>query len=184
MPKRRSRVAKCEVQHPQRKTSLVWRFLITYFMLMGISLILIAFEPIKRVINVNELYSRMIVSFTALLLKPFGIVRDISGSIIELKGIALNVAFGCNGLEAFLIYTVAVLSFPAEAKKKLYGIGMGFLILQILNVLRIVGLGLSAVYLEQYFDFLHTYVAQGIMIAIALALFLIWISYAQQENST
>ena len=57
----------------------------------------------------------------------------------------------------------------------------GFFVLQILNVLRIAGLGLSGIYLKDYFHYIHIYVAQGMMIAVALVLFLVWLNYATQK---
>lgn len=164
-----------------RKNLLVWKFILTYIVLMGLFLLIIGLEPIKKVLDINGLYTNMIVYFSALLIKPFGIVQGVSGSIISLKGLSLDVRFGCNGLEAFLIYTVAILAFPATAASKVIGIVGGFLVLQILNVLRIAGLGLSGIYLKEYFHYIHIYVAQGMMIAVALVLFLVWLNYATEK---
>ena len=61
------------------------------------------------------------------------------------------------------------------------GVVAGFLVLQIVNVLRIAGLGLSGIYLKDYFHYIHIYVAQGMMIAVALVLFLVWLNYATQK---
>ncbi len=160
---------------------MVWKFIVTYLVLMGLFLILIAYEPIKEVMDFNGLYTAMIIRLTAWVLKPFGIVESISGSVINVQGLLLDVRFGCNGLEAFLIYTVAILSFPAPAGRKLLGIGGGFLVLQVLNVLRIAGLGLTGVYLKDYFHYVHLYVAQGMMIAVALVLFLVWLNHATRR---
>jgi len=157
------------------------RFLITYIVLMGLFVLLIGLEPIKKIVDINGLYTTMIVYLSDLALKPFGIVQGIHGSIITLKGMALDVRFGCNGLEAFLIYTVAIISFPAGIGKKVIGIIGGFIILQVLNVMRIAGLGLSGIYLRQYFYYIHIYVAQGIMIALALMCFFIWLNYATEK---
>ncbi|MCP4692811.1 MAG: exosortase H [Desulfobacterales bacterium] len=161
------------------KNILIVKFIITYIVLMGLFLLMIGLESIKSVLDVNGLYTNMIVYFSALALDPFGIVEGVSGSLIRLKGLALDVRFGCNGLEAFLIFTVAILSFPAGARQKIMGVVVGFLILQVLNVLRIAGLGLSGIYLKEYFHYIHIYVAQGMMIAAALVLFLIWLNYAE-----
>ena len=166
---------------PKTKAPSIWRFIITYLILMALFLFLIGLEPIKKVIDINGLYTKMIVSLTALSLSPFGIVQGVKGSVIHLKGISLDVRFGCNGLEAFLIYTVAILSFPAKREKKLWGILAGFFIIQALNILRIVSLGLSGIYLKGYFYYLHIYVAQGIMIAVALVLFFSWLYYATEK---
>jgi len=50
-----------------------------------------------------------------------------------------------------------------------------------LNVLRIAGLGLTAVYSQKYFYAIHYYVAQGFMIALALVVFLGWLNYASKK---
>ena len=163
------------------KNLMVWKFIITYVVLMGLFLLIIGLEPIKKVLDIIGLYTNMIVYFSALLIKPFGIVQGVEGSIISLKGLALDVRFGCNGLEAFLIYTVAILAFPATIVRKIIGIVGGFLVLQVLNVLRIAGLGLSGIYLKEYFHYIHIYVAQGMMIAVALVLFLVWLNYATEK---
>ena len=157
------------------------KFLVTYVVLMGLFVLLIGLEPVKKIVDINGLYTTMVVHLSHLALKPFGIVQGIHGSVITLKGLALDVRFGCNGLEAFLIYTVAILSFPAGITKKMIGITGGFIILQVLNIIRIAGLGLSGIYLRQYFYYIHIYVAQGIMIALALMCFLLWLNYATEK---
>ena len=163
------------------KNISIVRFLLFYIVLMGLFVLLIGLEPIKKIVDINGLYTTMIVHLSNLALKPFGIVQGIHGSVITLQGLALDVRFGCNGLEAFLIYTVAILSFPAGIGKKMIGIIGGFIILQVLNVIRIAGLGLSGIYLRQYFYYIHIYVAQGIMIALALICFLLWLNYATEK---
>ena len=157
------------------------RFVITYLVFMCLFLFLIGLEDVKRIVDINGLYTKMIVYLTALALKPFNVIQGINGSVIHLKGISLDVKFGCNGLEAFLIYTVAILSFPAKIIKKFWGIVLGFIIIQFLNIIRISLLGLSGIYLKKYFQYFHIYIAQGIMIALVLLLFFIWLQYATKE---
>jgi len=164
-----------------KKNISIWKFIILYVVLMGLFMTLIGLESIKKVMDINGLYTHMIIYFTELFLKPFGVVQGISGSVINVKGMSMDVRFGCNGLEAFLIYMVGVLSFPAGFQKKIVGVVGGFLVLQVLNILRIGLLGLSGVYLANYFKFIHIYVAQGMMIAIALVIFLVWLNYAIKE---
>lgn len=124
----------------------IWKFILTYVVLMGLTLLLIGLEPVKKVVDLNGLYTSMIIYFSTLLLKPFGVVQNVWGSVIDVKGTLLDVKFGCNGLEAFLIYTVGILSFPAAIRKKAVGVAGGFVVLQLLNVMRIAGLGLTGVY--------------------------------------
>ncbi|MBN2420599.1 MAG: exosortase H [Deltaproteobacteria bacterium] len=170
-----------ETERKKESRMSIGRFIITYVILMAFCLLLIGLEPIKEVMDINGLYTTMIVYLSGLFLKPFGIVKGIHGSVISLTGISMDVRFGCNGLEAFMIYAVAVLSFPAAKVKKAVGIIGGFVLLQIINILRIAGLGLSGVYLKEYFHYLHIYVAQGFMIVVALVIFLLWLRYANEQ---
>ena len=96
---------------------IIRRFLVTYVLLMGSALLLIGLEPVQKIVDINGIYTRMIVRLSAWGLAPFGIVEGISGSIIRLRGLALDVRFGCNGLEAFLIFAVAVVAFPASPRR-------------------------------------------------------------------
>ncbi|MBW2112831.1 MAG: hypothetical protein JRH00_15625 [Deltaproteobacteria bacterium] len=153
----------------------IWKFIITYLILMGLFMTLVGLESIKKIMDINGLYTSMIIYFTELFLKPFGIIQGVSGSVINVKGMSMDVRFGCK------IYMVGVLSFPATVRKKTVGVIGGFLVLQVLNILRIGLLGLSGVYLAEYFKFIHIYVAQGMMIAIALIIFLVWLNYAVKE---
>ena len=168
---------KAAAENKDKRVS-VSRFVVTYIVLMGLFLLAISLESVKGFLDINGLYTKMIVSLTGAVLKHFGIVQGVQGSVIHLKGLSLDVKFGCNGLEAFLIYTVAVLAFPAGIRKKAWGIVSGFVLLQALNVVRIAGLGLSGIYLKDYFHYIHIYVAQGIMIVLALVIFLAWLNYA------
>jgi exosortase H (IPTLxxWG-CTERM-specific) len=160
---------------------IILKFLLLYLGLTGLALFLIGYEPAKKILDVNGAYTGMVVRLTAMALKPFGIVKDVSGSILSLENIALDIRFGCNGLEAFVIYTVAILAYPAAFLKKLQGILGGFLVLQAINIARIAGLSLSAIYLKDYFDYMHIYVAQGMMIAVAIVMFLFYLSYAAEK---
>ncbi len=152
--------------------------MMVYVFYMAIALVIIGFKPLQRIVDFNGIYTKFVVLVTAFVLQPFGIVKGVEGSIIHLRGISLNILFGCNGLEAFLIYAAAVLAFRGSFKKKIIGISTGFFVLQLLNVIRIVALGVVGVYFHQYFYYFHIYIAQGIMIAVSLILFLGYISYA------
>ena len=174
----KKQIEKETMQAKSKSTISPWRFAIIYIFLMGLFLLAIGLEPVKQILDINGLYTQFIVYLTGLILKPFGIIKQINGSLIFLnQGPVLDVKFGCNGLEAFLIYSVAILAYPEKIKHKIAGIALGFLILQAFNILRIAGLALSAIYFPDYFEYIHIYVAQGIMIAIALLLFLTWLHF-------
>lgn len=83
-----------------------------------------------------------------------------------------------------MIYAIAIIAFPAPWKKRLLGIAAGLLIIQVINIFRIVGLAYAAVNHRELFKILHIYVAQGIMIAIALGIFLVYLYYATTKKQS
>lgn len=159
------------------------RFALTYLILMGAFFILIGFKPIQDIIDLNGLYTEGVVRVTSKLLGIAGIPCTYKGSIIQLPSIALDVRFGCNGLEAVMIYSIAVIAFPSKWKSRLIGIIAGFVIIQVINIIRIAGLAYSGVYLRSLFDYIHIYVAQGMMIAVSLGIFFIYLNYAGRQKT-
>lgn len=160
------------------------RFLITYLVLMTAFFFIAWFKPIHRIIDVNGLYTQSVVAATSKTLALLGITSSFQGSIIALPSLSLDVKFGCNGLEAVMIYSIAVLAYPAHWKKKIAGIMAGFLLLQTANILRIVLLVYSGIHLKSLFEYIHIYVAQGIMIVLSLILFFIYLSRATSSATT
>ncbi len=151
------------------------RFVLYYLIMMGVFFSLLWIKPAQDIIDLNGLYTRWVVIITSKLLGLISIPSTYHDTIIRLPSITLDVQFGCNGLEAVLIYAAAVVAFPATWRKKSLGVLAGFLVIQSINVLRIVGLAYSGVHYRKFFDVIHIYVAQGIMIAIAFGIFLFYL---------
>lgn len=158
------------------------RFGLTYLILMGTFFLLIGLKPIQNIIDLNGLYSKGVVILTSKILEILGIPSTYQGSVIKLPSIALDVRFGCNGLEAVMIYAVAVIAFPSPWKKKLIGILGGFVVIQVINILRIASLAYSAIHFKSLFEYIHIYVAQGLMIAVSLGIFFLYLNYAKSSQ--
>ncbi len=159
------------------------RFGLTYLFLMGLFFFLIGFTPLQKVIDINGVYTKGVVLVTSWVLGAIRIPCSVSGSLINLPAISLDVKFGCNGLEAVMIYSVAVIAFPASWKKRSLGILSGFVLLQVANVLRIAGLAYAGTHFTTLFEYAHIYVAQGLMVALALGIFFGYLHYAKPEAS-
>jgi hypothetical protein len=108
------------------------RFVVTYLLLMGVFFFIISFVPLQKVIDVNGGYTRGVVVATSKVLAVLSVPSTSSGSIIRLPSIALDVKFGCNGLEAVMIYSVAVIAFRL-VEKKTHGLAAGFAVIQVVN---------------------------------------------------
>ncbi len=162
-------------------------FIIKYMVVTGFSLILVRFLAGQERLDIMGVWSRVVTCLTTWILYPFGILKQVHGSTVVLDGASLRVDFGCNGLEAVVIYAAAVICYPARLKTKALGIAVGFLVLQFANVLRIAAIALGGAYfkeyfhIEEYFHVAHYYVGQGLMIVLALVTLSVWLHYASKK---
>ncbi len=169
---------------PKGASVSVKRFAFTYLALMGAFFVIIGFKPIQDIIDLNGVYTTGVVLATSKLLSVLSIPCTHYGSIINLPSISLDIKFGCNGLEAVMIYSVAVVAFPSTWKKKLIGVTAGFIVIQVVNILRIASLAYSGIHFRSLFEIIHIYIAQGMMIAVSLGIFFLYLHYARPEKTS
>jgi exosortase H (IPTLxxWG-CTERM-specific) len=88
---------------------------------------------------------------------------------------SVSVENDCNGIEATLILAASVLAFPSHPGWKMAGVLAGFLIIQAMNVVRIVTLFYLGQWNTEVFDWTHKYLWPAVIIFAALVVFFIWI---------
>ena len=98
------------------------------------------------------------------------------------NGFAISIERGCNGVEAVIILISAMLAFPAPWKHRLIGIGLGFLAIQALNLVRIISLFYLGQWNRVWFDWFHLYLWQALIVLDALIAFLVWLRYLPRER--
>jgi exosortase H (IPTLxxWG-CTERM-specific) len=98
------------------------------------------------------------------------------------NGFAISIERGCNGVEAVIILVSAMLAFPAPWKHKLAGIGIGFVAIQLLNLVRIISLFYLGQWNRTWFDWFHLYLWQALIVLDALVVFLIWLRYLPYDE--
>ncbi|MEE9326779.1 MAG: exosortase H [Cocleimonas sp.] len=123
---------------------------------------------------------------------PFtGFIAQISAAITQLfdssvqsqgiilrninTGVAVSIQPGCNGVEAMICLTAAIIAFPASWKSKIVGLFFGFLAIQILNIVRIISLFYLLQWNKEWFEWAHLYLWQALIILDALIVFIIWV---------
>ncbi|KWT94230.1 archaeosortase/exosortase family protein [Candidatus Magnetominusculus xianensis] len=159
----------------------VKRLLLVYILFMLIVYNIVHLKIIKDE-NISELLTKLIVIQSTKALSLINMKTTYTGSNISiyLKTVAaphfvMDVQFGCNGMEAMLIYISAVAAFPASWKRKLLGMASGVILIHVGNVLRIVLLGFIGINHRWLFSYFHVYIFQGMMIAFALAIFFMYL---------
>lgn len=147
-----------------------------------------------------SLFSLRITKFgTAWVTEPFtGVLADISAFLIKLfdsdvvsygviirsqsTGFAVQIAPGCDGIEAVIILVSAILAFPAPWKHRLIGIGIGFVAIQALNLVRIISLFYLGQWNQTWFEWFHLYLWQALIVLDALAVWLVWLRYLPRRG--
>jgi exosortase H (IPTLxxWG-CTERM-specific) len=98
------------------------------------------------------------------------------------SGFAISIERGCNGVEAVIILIAAILAFPAPWKHKLAGIGIGFVAIQAMNLVRIISLFYLGQWSRLWFDWFHLYLWQALIVLDALIVFLVWLRYLPRSR--
>jgi exosortase H (IPTLxxWG-CTERM-specific) len=101
-----------------------------------------------------------------------------SGKILRnsANGFAVSIEAGCNGVEATLLLLAGVLAFPSTWRQKLWGLGLGFIAVQGVNVIRIISLFYLGQWNQTAFDWAHLYIWQALIMIDVLVVFLFWLS--------
>lgn len=110
------------------------------------------------------------------------VVSDASNIRHGPGGPGIEIVAGCNGVEAVLILISAVLAFPSPWRYKLIGVGVGFVAIQALNLVRIISLYYLLLWNRVWFDWFHLYLWQALIILDALVFWLVWLRWLPREE--
>jgi exosortase H (IPTLxxWG-CTERM-specific) len=98
----------------------------------------------------------------------------VSGTIIASACFSVNIQNGCNGLETVLFLIAAVLAFPASAAQKAVATAIGVVLIQTINLIRVVTLYLVGCHRPEWFASFHLAIWQTIVFATAVLFFAAW----------
>jgi len=154
-------------------------FLVRFAILCVIFYIPIAIPSIERVTVAP--FTRGLASVSGAILRMLGQDVVTSGTVIRSAEFGVDVKNGCNAVEAVAFLAAAILAFEAPIRLRVIGAILGSIILEALNVIRIVTLYLLGRYHRDLFDMFHLAVWQSVMFGVAVLIFLIWTSRATKH---
>lgn len=94
---------------------------------------------------------------------------------------AIAIRRGCDAVEPTWLLCAAILAFPGPWKRKLAGMLAGIVVLQVLNLVRIVTLYLIGNRFPSMFASMHLEVWPAVFILVAITLFVGWKGWAHEE---
>jgi len=110
-------------------------------------------------------------------------IVDINKFLIEGREI-IEIGAPCFGHELMYFFSVFIISYPGQWKRKIYYILFGCFLINYLNILRIVGLSFIFLYFPQYADFNHHFLFTFIIYTVVFSMWLVWIRYFSNEEQT
>ena len=93
---------------------------------------------------------------------------------------SLELLRGCTGLKEMILFVFIIIFSRGSWKKKLVFIPSGLVILQFVNVIRVVSFGLSLALYPGTFHFIHHYLFNLVFFAVLFFLWILWIERFSQ----
>lgn len=136
------------------------------------------YAPIADHVNVARWMARVAAWFSGWILMALGSALDfpvqINGTRMGSGDFLVDVTEACSGAVPTAIYLAAVAAYPASWRAKLIGAGIGLGVIHSINVVRVIVLFLIGLFANQYFHDTHVYVAQALVVVIAVATWIYW----------
>lgn len=149
------------------------RFVLRYVIILSVGFAVLALRPVND--HLVNPYTTFVAHEAKFFLNLFGEGATVVGQALRSPRFAVVIYNGCNGLEAMLIFVCGVLAFPAGWRRKAVGIGLGFLAIQGVNVVRVVSLFYIGVFVPTWFSTAHVFIWQSVIILFGVLLWLVWV---------
>ncbi|MFZ1387718.1 MAG: exosortase H [Thiolinea sp.] len=129
-------------------------------------------------------FTEHLAAVSAGILKLFDADVTSNGIVIQSlsNGTSVAILAGCNGIEAMICLTAAILAYPATWQQRLWGLLLGYLAIQSLNIIRIISLFYLLQWNKQWFEWAHLYIWQGLIFLDVLIVFIVWIRWVVKQN--
>jgi exosortase H (IPTLxxWG-CTERM-specific) len=149
------------------------RFLALYAGVLTGGFLILALPVVNE--QVVNPYTTFVADEARVVLNAFGEHATVNRQVLASPRFSVAIYNGCNGLEAILIFVSGVVAFPARWPRKVVGILLGLVAIQLFNVVRVVSLFYIGALKPQWFSASHTFVWQSLVIIFGVVLWLVWV---------
>lgn len=149
------------------------RFLLS-LVVIGLALFGLVYHPHIR----DHLIAPFTDSLTVIagwLITTLGGQAWVTGNVLAIPGFSVRILDLCNGVEATLLLWAVMLAFRAPWRYRLWGLVLGFLGVQAINMVRIVSLTYLGVWQPDWFYWVHWYLWDALIMLDILVIFLLWL---------
>lgn len=124
-----------------------------------------------------------LIRITSFVLKTIGYTIFNEGRLIGIENsTGLIVSTSCDGFSLFMLFAGFIMAYPGSIRSKFIFIPIGLLIIDLLNIVRIITLVIIVKYSPQWLEFNHSYTFTLIMYMIIFFMWVVWIKKGASEG--
>lgn len=159
------------------------RFILIFVAVLALLFTLELIQPVQQ--SVVLPWTAQLARISAAALGVFDPAVIASGKLLQhgLTGLGVTIEPGCNGVEACIILSAAVLAYPSSWSMKAVGLALGFVAIQAVNVLRVITLFYLLAWNEAAFEFAHLYLWQALIMLDVLVVWLLWVRQVARREA-
>jgi len=150
----------------------------TFVALIAAFFSVLTYTPIVRYVDIASLLAQASAVMSWMFLRGLGSLVgfpvSLNGTNLASGSFVVDVSPACSGAVPSMIYLAAVCAYPARVRAKLIGAGLGVAVIHSVNLVRVVTLFIIGLFMNQYFHETHVYIAQALVVAVAVATWLYW----------
>jgi exosortase/archaeosortase family protein len=156
------------------------RVILTFIGLIFGFFFLLTWEPIASRVDIGAAVARLAAWMSYWILKALGSI--VGYEIFRIKTILgsgsfeVDVSPACSGAVPMTIYLSAVFAYPTSWRARWIGAALGIAIIHLVNLGRVSALFLIGLYYHTIFHETHVYVAQALVVCVAVAVWVYWAS--------
>ncbi|MEZ5570470.1 MAG: exosortase H [Halioglobus sp.] len=131
-------------------------------------------------------FTAMLAQLSAALILPFDSSVVAYGKVLQFvdSGFAVSIEAGCNGVEATIVLIAAIVAYPASWRARLVAILLGFVAIQLMNLLRIISLFYLGNWNTDVFTWIHLYLWPALIMLDVLIVFVVYLRYLSGGQAT
>jgi len=158
------------------------RFVMTFLLILIALFTVEMLNPVQE--HVITPFTSLLAHLSAVLILPFDNSVIAYGKVLQFKdsGFAVSIEAGCNGVEATIVLIAAICAFPASWRARLIAISLGFLAIQVLNIVRIISLFYLGNWNLEYFSWIHLYLWPALIMLDVLVVFIFYLRYLSKQT--
>ncbi len=127
-------------------------------------------------------YTQANAQLSGMILDVFHENVTVDGESISSRRNVINVRHGCDALLPAALFVSAALASPVLFWTKIPGIVLGSICILIMNLVRIVTLFYSGIYIPSYFERMHLEIWPAIFIVLSIFLWVVWALWAREKT--